>query len=153
MMSVHAHITASAGRIQSHGGSLRFAPDARYRQAMTSDLLFVYGTLMRGFDHPMARLLAANADFISEASCRGRLYLVKHYPGLVLFRLREVDAMLREFDMYEACGEGFPEPTEYVRRQLAVTLADGSMRDAWTYLYNWSVDDLPRIASGRFLEH
>jgi len=164
-MSVHAHITASAGRIQSHGGSLRFAPDARYRQAMTSDLLFVYGTLMRGFDHPMARLLAANADFISEASCRGRLYLVKHYPGLVLrgdaadivhgelFRLREVDAMLREFDMYEACGEGFPEPTEYVRRQLAVTLADGSMRDAWTYLYNWSVDDLPRIASGRFLEH
>ncbi|MFN5454502.1 MAG: gamma-glutamylcyclotransferase, partial [Bradyrhizobium sp.] len=32
-----------------------------YAGAMTSDLLFVYGTLMRGFDHPMARLLAANA--------------------------------------------------------------------------------------------
>ncbi len=100
----------------------------------TSDLLFVYGTLMRGFDHPMARLLAANAEFLGEASCHGRLYLVKHYPGLVLsgdaadivhgelYRLREVAAMLREFDMYEACGEGFPAPTEYLRRMLSVTL-------------------------------
>ena len=51
---------------------------------MTFDLLFVYGTLMRRYDHPMARLLSANADFITEASCRGRLYQVKHYPGLVL---------------------------------------------------------------------
>ena len=94
---------------------------------MTCDLLFVYGTLMRGFDHPMAQLLSRAADFIGEARCGGRLYLVKHYPGLVpsddaddivfgeLFRLREAAACLREFDMYEACGEGFKEPTEYVR--------------------------------------
>ena len=34
---------------------------------MTSDLLFVYGTLMRGFDHPMAQLLSRSADFIGEA--------------------------------------------------------------------------------------
>jgi gamma-glutamylcyclotransferase (GGCT)/AIG2-like uncharacterized protein YtfP len=132
---------------------------------MTSDLLFVYGTLMRGFDHPMARLLSANADFIGEARCQGRLYLVKHYPGLVLsddaaeivhgelFRLRAPEALLREFDMYEACGEGFAEPTEYVRKKLPVTSADGSVREAWTYLYNWPVAKLPQIGSGRFLEH
>jgi gamma-glutamylcyclotransferase (GGCT)/AIG2-like uncharacterized protein YtfP len=34
---------------------------------------------------------------------------------------------------------------------LAVTLADGSTRDAWTYIYNWPVDGLPLIESGRFL--
>jgi gamma-glutamylcyclotransferase (GGCT)/AIG2-like uncharacterized protein YtfP len=130
---------------------------------MTSDLLFVYGTLMRGFDHPMARLLSANADFLGEASCRGRLYKVKHYPGLVLsdepadlvfgelYRLRAVEELLREFDMYEACGEGFPEPTQYVRRMLSVALADGGSSEAWTYLYNWPVDRLPQITSGRFL--
>ena len=129
-----------------------------------SDRLFVYGTLMRGYAHPMARLLSANADFLGEASCRGRLYMVKHYPGLVLsddagdivhgelYRLREVEAMLREFDMYEACGEGFEAPTEYVRQMLDVALADGSSSEAWTYLYNWPVTQLPRIASGRFLE-
>jgi gamma-glutamylcyclotransferase (GGCT)/AIG2-like uncharacterized protein YtfP len=131
---------------------------------MISDRLFVYGTLMRGFDHPMARLLSANADFLGEATCRGRLYLVKHYPGLVLsddpadivsgelYRLREPDALLREFDMYEACGEGFAAPTEYVREMLEVTLGDGTAGEAWTYLYNWPVAHLPRIASGKFLE-
>jgi gamma-glutamylcyclotransferase (GGCT)/AIG2-like uncharacterized protein YtfP len=131
----------------------------------TSDRLFVYGTLMRGFDHPMAKLLSANADFIGEATCRGKLYLVWHYPGLVLsddardtvhgelFRMRAHDALLREFDMYEACGEGFAPPTEYVREMLQVTLADGSASEAWTYVYNWPVTKLPRIASGRFLEN
>ena len=131
---------------------------------MISDRLFVYGTLMCGYDHPMAKLLAANADFLGQATCRGRLYLVRHYPGLVtsddpadivhgeLFRLRERDALLREFDMYEACGEGFAEPTEYVRRMLTVTHADGTASEAWTYLYNWPVAKLPRVLSGRFME-
>ena len=128
-----------------------------------SDRLFVYGTLMRGYAHPMARLLSANADFLGEASCRGRLYRVKHYPGFVLsdnaadvvfgelYRLRAVEDLLREFDMYEACGESFAEPTQYVRRTLPVTLADGSLSEAWTYIYNWPVTDLARIESGRFL--
>ena len=131
---------------------------------MISDRLFVYGTLMRGFDHPMANLLSRSADFIGEACCRGRLYLVKHYPGLVLsddpaelvfgelYRLRARDELLGEFDMYEACGKGFPDPTEYVRRMLPVALNDGTASEAWTYIYNWPVTGLPRIASGKFLE-
>jgi len=131
---------------------------------MISDRLFVYGTLMRGFDHPMARLLSRSADFIGEARCQGRLHLVKHYPGLVLsddptevvfgelYRLRAPDQLLREFDMYEACGEGFAEPTEYVRRMLPVALEDGAVSEAWTYIYNWPVAHLSRIASGRFKE-
>jgi gamma-glutamylcyclotransferase (GGCT)/AIG2-like uncharacterized protein YtfP len=131
---------------------------------MISDRLFVYGTLMRGFDHPMAQLLSRSADFLGTATCRGRLYLIKHYPGLVLsddagdivfgelYRLRDRDALLGEFDMYEACGEGFPQPTEYLRLMLSLTLDDGSTTDAWTYVYNWDVAKLPRIASGKFLE-
>ena len=131
---------------------------------MPSDLLFVYGTLMRGFDHPMAQLLSRSADFVGEARCRGRLYRIKHYPGLVLsdhaedvvfgelYRLRQPAELLREFDMYEACGEAFPQPTEYVRQMLQVTRDDGAVTDAWSYLYNWPVAALPRIASGRFLE-
>jgi gamma-glutamylcyclotransferase (GGCT)/AIG2-like uncharacterized protein YtfP len=131
---------------------------------MISDLLFVYGTLMRGFDHPMAQLLSRSADLLGEARCRGRLYLVKHYPGLLLsdaandavfgelYRLRQPEPLLREFDMYEACGEGFVEPTEYLRRMLSVTGDDGAVHEAWTYIYNWPVTGLPRIVSGRFLE-
>jgi gamma-glutamylcyclotransferase (GGCT)/AIG2-like uncharacterized protein YtfP len=131
---------------------------------MTSDRLFVYGTLMRGFDHPMAQLLSRSADFIGEARCQGRLYLVKHYPGLVLsdaphevvfgqlYRLRAPGELLRELDIYEACGEGFAEPTEYIRRMLPVIPDGQTAEQAWTYIYNWPVTRLPQIASGRFLE-
>jgi gamma-glutamylcyclotransferase (GGCT)/AIG2-like uncharacterized protein YtfP len=131
---------------------------------MTPNLLFVYGTLMRGFDHPMAQLLSRNADFVGEARCGGRLYLIKHYPGLVLsdapdelvfgelFRLSRPAELLREFDMYEACGEGFVAPTEYIRQLLPVILQDGAAVEAWTYVYNWPVAHLPRITSGRFME-
>jgi gamma-glutamylcyclotransferase (GGCT)/AIG2-like uncharacterized protein YtfP len=131
---------------------------------MISDRLFVYGTLARGFDHPMAKLLSRSADFLGEARCRGRLYRVKHYPGLVLsdepgdvafgelYRLRSPKELLREFDMYEACGEGFVEPTEYIRQMLPVTCDDGAASEAWTYIYNWPVAGLPQIVSGRFLE-
>lgn len=131
---------------------------------MISDRLFVYGTLMRGFDHPMAQLLSRSADYLGPVTGRGRLYLIKHYPGLVLsddpkeivfgelYRLRDRDALLGEFDMYEACGEGFPEPTEYLRQMLQVTREDGTASEAWTYVYNWPVTGLPRIASGKFLE-
>ena len=132
---------------------------------MISDRLFVYGTLMRGFDHPMAQLLSRSADFVGEARCQGRLYLVKHYPGLVLsddptevvfgelYRLHQPRELLREFDMYEACGEGFAPPTEYLRRMLSVTRSDGAASEAWTYVYNWPVAHLPRITSGRLLEN
>jgi len=44
-----------------------------------------------------------------------------------LYRLRARDELLGEFDMYEACGPGFPEPTEYRRQMLNVTLADGTI--------------------------
>ena len=128
------------------------------------DRLFVYGTLMRGFDHPMSQLLSRNAEFLGDAHCQGQLYLVKHYPGLVLsdnpgeiafgelYRLRHPDELLREFDMYEACGEGFAAPTEYLRQMLPVTLEGGVAEEAWTYVYNWPVTGLPRIASGKFME-
>ena len=130
---------------------------------MTSDRLFVYGTLMRGFDHPMAQLLSRSADFLGEAHCCGRLYLVKHYPGLVLsddandvvfgelFRLHTPQASLVTFDDYEGCGPGVASP-QYLRQVLPVTLDDGTVSEAWTYVYNRPVATLKLITSGRFLE-
>lgn len=128
------------------------------------DRLFVYGTLTRSFDHPMSQLLSRHADFLGPAHCQGRLYLMKHYPGLVLsddpadivfgelYRMHRPEELLREIDMYEACSDGFAAPTEYLRQMMPVTLEDGTTSEAWTYIYNWPVTGLPRIASGRFME-
>jgi gamma-glutamylcyclotransferase (GGCT)/AIG2-like uncharacterized protein YtfP len=127
------------------------------------DRVFVYGTLMRGFDHPMSKLLSSGADFLGEASCRGRLYMVAHYPGLLhsddandivfgeLFRLRDTEGLMAALDDYESVGPGYEPPTLYLRETIAVTLADGSVSEAWTYIYNKPVIAEKRIASGRFL--
>jgi gamma-glutamylcyclotransferase (GGCT)/AIG2-like uncharacterized protein YtfP len=132
---------------------------------MTPDLLFVFGTLLSGYDHPMARMLSQQAELLGEARCAGKLYLVKHYPGMVLssdtadvvfgevLRMRDPNALLKKLDAYEGCGEGATQPTEYVRKVVSVQLASGEALKAWTYAYNWPVAHLPRIASGRFLEH
>ena len=128
------------------------------------DRVFVYGTLMRGFDHPMSRLLSAGADFLGPASCRGRLYMVTHYPGLLhsddagdvvfgeLYRLRDVAGLMAALDDYESVGPGYEAPTLYLREVVPVTLRDGSVQEAWTYIYNRPVDEAKRIKSGKFLE-
>ncbi len=123
--------------------------------------LFVYGTLMRGYDNPAAKLLSDSAAFCGEARCRGRLYLVTYYPALVrsddasdavfgeLFSLHTPEAAFAILDDYEGCT--LPQP-RYLRQLLPVTREDGSIIEAWTYVYNRPVAQLKRIASGRFPE-
>jgi len=129
-----------------------------------TDHLFVFGTLLSGYDHPMARLVAESCELVGIARCQGRLYLAAHYPGMLLSddaadqvfgelcRMRDPDALLRVLDDYEGFGAGHPQPNEFVRERVRVTLG-GAEYEAWTYLYNRPVTNLPRIMSGRFLEH
>src|SRR5690348_4580425 len=96
--------------------------------------LFVYGTLMQAYDHPMARLLSEQAERIGEGSCCGQLFQIKHYPGLIasndandrvfgeLFRLRETTALLAKLDEYEGCGPSAPRPTLYIRVVRSIML-------------------------------
>lgn len=50
---------------------------------MTSKLLFVYGSLLRGSRHPMARRLALESRKLGPATVTGRLYDLGFYPGAV----------------------------------------------------------------------
>lgn len=123
--------------------------------------LFVYGTLMRGYPHPMADKLARNASFQGHAAYRGRLFLVETYPGVVpssdaadvvqgdVFALNDA-SYLRTLDRYEGCGPDDPQPQQYRREIGCVALETGAVIDAWLYLYNWPVENLTRISSGRF---
>ena len=126
-----------------------------------NELLFVYGTLMRGSRHPMARELEAHATYLDDASYHGRLYLISTYPGLVesaasedivsgeVFELRD-PAFLLMLDDYEGCGPDADQPAEYRRIRHTVTLDSGAQVKAWIYIYNWPVDESQRIVSGRF---
>lgn len=128
---------------------------------VSSEFLFVYGTLMRGYPHPMARELAQRAAYKGKAAYQGRLFLVESYPGAVpsankddvvhgeVFRLNDL-AYLTAFDQYEACDPSASKPTQYRRVIQTVQMDDGEKVETWIYLYNWPTNKLSRIVSGRF---
>lgn len=127
-----------------------------------AELLFVYGTLMRPFSHPMGEMLRARATFIGEASIVGTLYDFGHYPGIVeslqqdqhvfgeLYCLPNAPDVLQLLDHYEGCGRGSPTPHLFVRKKVAVQLDSAKRAEAWAYFYNREPYDGVHIAEGRF---
>ncbi len=130
---------------------------------MSTDLLFVYGTLRRAAAHPMHRLLHP-AAFLGPGQFQGRLYHLGNYPGVVpsddpadvvhgeVYRLHEPAAILARLDEYEGCAGTASTATEYVRVVRNVRLA-GSGGTAWAhlYLYQRPLAGVRRILSGDFL--
>lgn len=136
-----------------------------YRQsASLGPHLFVYGTLRRGFDHPMARLLALNALYVGPARVAGRLYHLGNYPGIVLsqrprewvygdiYDLGGVSGLLTRLDRYEGLSRGRKGVGEYRRQTVcAFLLDDDSPLISLTYLYLRPVHGLRRLITGDYL--
>ncbi len=127
------------------------------------DLLFVYGTLRRGFDHPLADFMQAHTQHEGYATAQGNLYLIGYYPGLVLnqhtyrrvlgelLRMDDPPCILSRIDEYEECSQNYPAPHEYRREIITVNDAANRPVKAWCYLYNHPVDGLPELRSGDFI--
>ncbi|TAK63679.1 gamma-glutamylcyclotransferase family protein [Methylobacter sp.] len=121
------------------------------------EYIFVYGTLRRDTNSEMHHLLAKYAEFVDEATYRGKLYKIDYYPGAVpsddlndavqgeVYQLHQADVALPLLDQYEECGPEFPEPNEYNRQKQSVLLRDGRTVTAWVYVYNHSPEGLELI--------
>ena len=135
-----------------------------YRQVVSSssDLLFVYGTLMRTNNGAMHPLLISQAEFVGTGSIPGKLYQIQDYPGAVLtdgtqhrvfgevYRLLATESTLLILDAYEECTPDFPKPHEYTRIQLPVAMTATQSLTAWVYLYNLPTEQLKQISSGNY---
>ena len=98
-----------------------------------AELIFVYGTLMKGYAlHPV---LARAARFVEQGKVRGRLVDLGRYPGLVtgvgqvkgeVYRIEEPE-LLPVLDREEGYN--------FQRRRAIVTLASGRRTRAWLYRY------------------
>jgi gamma-glutamylcyclotransferase (GGCT)/AIG2-like uncharacterized protein YtfP len=131
---------------------------------VTREYLFVYGTLRRDSKSELYHLLARYGDFVGDATYQGKLYMVDYYPGVVpsddardvvhgeAYRLTCSDIVLARLDEYEECSSGFPDPTEYVRRNEKVKLNTGEVIAAWVYIFNRSTAGLQPIQSGDYYE-
>lgn len=135
--------------------------------------LFVYGTLLTVSGHPMGKLLRRHAEAAGTGSIQARLYMIDDpddpgrnaYPGALpspdpadrvhgeLYLLRDPDAVLPEFDEYEACSANWPEPHEFLLRRIGVRMVNGDVLTALCYLYSWDVSGARRIHSGRFTQY
>lgn len=125
--------------------------------------LFVYGTLRRDPDDQTQHPFLDDCEYIGPAFIYGNLYEIDNYPGAVtgrtaqikgeLYLLRAPEHTLSVLDIYEECATHFPQPHEYIRRQVLVDLPDGQSVSAWTYLYNRPTTGLQRILSGDYLHH
>ncbi|MFZ7103488.1 MAG: gamma-glutamylcyclotransferase family protein [Peptococcaceae bacterium] len=129
---------------------------------MGDDYLFVYGTLLKGFKHPVQMFFAEQAKYVDKGSIRGQLFCLGGYPGVIpsanpgdkvygeAYLIKDDDRVWSVLDEYEGCGAGDEYPQEYRREKVEVTLETGKKITAWTYLYNLDISGYRQIESGRF---
>ncbi len=125
--------------------------------------LFVYGTLLRAFGHPMGKRLQSQSRYLGAGSIEGKLYRLGWFPGVVetadprdrvfgeVFRLVNPDRGFAWIDDYEGCGPRHPEPLPYQRVIAPVTMDSGDKVPAWVYVYKGAVSRARLIPDGRFL--
>lgn len=130
---------------------------------MSAEYLFVYGTLRRGSRNPAQLAMLRYTHFVANGTVQGRLYLVTHYPALVLaepaypvlgelFLVKQPDKLWPLLDSYEGIGPQFCAPYEYEKMLITVNCADGKRYLATAYLYNWPTTNLTLLPSGNFLD-
>lgn len=124
--------------------------------------LFVYGTLMQASKHPMARRLASESRLLGSGSIAGKLFSLGSYPGFIedesgrnrVYGEAVQLNSLRSFawlDDYEGCGPRWPEPHDYQRKLLPVSINRGTEITCWVYVYRQRVEEARWIPNGRFM--
>ena len=129
---------------------------------LKNEYIFVYGTLRKATAKSMGYLLDQHCDYFSEGHVQGKLYEINGYPGAVesndkaekifgeIYIINQSEIILPKLDEYEECTESFPQPHEYTRKILPVTLSGGESVMAWVYIYNFATSNLERINSGDY---
>ena len=127
--------------------------------------LFAYGTLLPGLAPAEIAPVVAKLHPIGEGHLHGTLYLLGHYPGLVLtpvtgqvhgivFRLPEdpdtATRILAQLDLYEGFYPNAPADSLFRRVLHPVTLETGDILDCWVYLFNQHPGSARILKDGRF---
>lgn len=102
-------------------------------RARSSELLFAYGTLMRGY--ALHAVLARQATAVGTGTVRGRLVDLGRYPGLTAGAGRVLGEVYRLDDPELLPILDREEGYNFVRRRAVVTLAGGRRVRAWLYRY------------------
>ena len=133
--------------------------------------LFVYGTLMSGFDNEFASVLHQYVLRVDPAYITGKLYIITNwmfpYPKaayipeahskiygelLYLDKTKNVNSLINLLDEYEGVDLKNPEKGEYIRKVIPVFTAKVT-EQAWVYIQNKPTTSLDIIPSGDFRQY
>ena len=126
--------------------------------------LFVYGSLLHGFQSSIGQFLKNHARFIGEAYANGKIFDLGRYPGLVLssdeqdtvyghlLELSNPDGVFITLDRYEGIFPDDPQNSEYRRELIRLNKNTLGITTCWTYIYNYSTEGLKVIPGGNYAE-
>jgi gamma-glutamylcyclotransferase (GGCT)/AIG2-like uncharacterized protein YtfP len=115
------------------------------------DLLFAYGTLMRGF--PLHGLLAGRAAYVGEGVVAGRLFDLGRYPAAVPDPgARVAGELYRVGDPALWTVLDSAEGRQYHREQVAVLGSGGDAAMAFIYWFRGALHGAP-IPGGDYRAH
>ncbi|HMF95804.1 MAG TPA: gamma-glutamylcyclotransferase family protein [Vicinamibacterales bacterium] len=128
-----------------------------------TDLVFFYGTLMRGFKRAGRARVDAKLTPQGRGSIGATLFDLGLYPAAIpatdsrvwgeVNRMTDVETVLAALDEIEGFRPAEPDRSLYTRVETPVTFEDGHVASAWAYFYNAPLGGAQRIESGDYLEH
>ena len=127
----------------------------------TNHHLFVYGSLLSGFNQPAFEYIRQYFTLVGPAKVQGALYDLGSYPAAIpsnqelfivgeLYRLNNEDEYswaFSQLDDYEGINNDGTEPSLYKREHVSVHL-DGGTVTAWIYWYDGELANKPLLTSG-----
>lgn len=128
--------------------------------------LFVYGSLLSGFQHPAYEYVSRYFTLVSPAVTNGNIFDLGEYPGAVqssppdlihgeLYKVNHVDEFsfaIKQLDDYEGFLVEHGEVPLF--RRESVDVRNGNViTTAWIYWYNREVEGCPLIPGGDALTY
>ena len=134
---------------------------------LISEYLFVYSSLLKGFQSEEYRYIHQYFSFVGKAKVKGILSDLGNNPVAKptsenyfikgeLYKINDSDEFsfaIGQLDDYEGVRPEAYESPLYVRELAIVFKEDGSEVNAWIYWYNGDVEGKPVVHSGDVLEY
>jgi gamma-glutamylcyclotransferase (GGCT)/AIG2-like uncharacterized protein YtfP len=128
-----------------------------------SDKVFVYGTLMAGFDRRRRAGIDTKMSFVGRGWIEATLFDLGIFPAAVpapggrvwgeVYQTDDGATVLSTLDEIEGYRPAEPDISLYTRVEVDVVMEDGRIDTAWVYFYNAPLGRAEQIASGDYLEY
>lgn len=128
-----------------------------------SEKVFVYGTLMGGFDRRHRAGIDTRMRLVGRGTIEAALYDLGIFPAAIpapdgrvsgeVYEVEDDPSVIATLDEIEGYRPSEPDASLYTRMQVPVVLDDGRVDVAWVYFYNAPLGRAERIESGDYLDH